>query len=63
MGSVMENDMYLQGFLDSLELAIHKVSTANSKEEALKLLLAMKENIESRKIARLERMLDELKTL
>jgi len=55
--------MYLQGFLDSLELAIHKVSTANSKEEALKLLLAMKENIESRKIARLERMLDELKTL
>ncbi|WP_088912485.1 hypothetical protein [Sulfolobus acidocaldarius] len=59
----MENDLYLQGFLDSLELAIHKVSTAKSKEEALKLLLDIKEDIELRKIARIQQMLDELKTL
>jgi hypothetical protein len=59
----MENDMYLQGFLDSLELAIRKVSTAKSKEEALKLLLDIKEDIELRKISRIEQMLDELKTL
>jgi hypothetical protein len=59
----MENDLYLQGFLDSLELAIHKVSAAKSKEEALKLLLDIKEDIELRKLARIEQMLDELKTL
>ena len=59
----MENDLYLQGFTDSLELAIHKVSIAKSKEEALKLLLDIKEDIELRKIARIEQMLDELKTL
>ena len=54
----MENDLYLQGFLDSLDLAIHKVSTAKSKEEALKLLLDIRKNIELRKIARIEQMLD-----
>jgi hypothetical protein len=54
----MENDLYLQGFLDSLDLAIHKVSTAKSKEEALKLLLDIRKNIELRKIARLEQMLE-----
>ncbi|MFP3261077.1 MAG: hypothetical protein RXQ22_09445 [Sulfolobus sp.] len=54
----MENDLYLQGFLDSLDLAIHKVSTAKSKEEALKLLLDIRKNIELRKIARIEQMLE-----
>jgi len=53
----MENDLYLQGFLDSLDLAIHKVSTAKSKEEALELLLDIRKNIELRKIARIEQML------
>jgi len=54
----MENDLYLQGFLDSLDLAIHKVSTAKSKEEALKLLLDIRKSIELRKIARIEQMLE-----
>ena len=54
----MENDIYLQGFLDSLDLAIHKVSTAKSKEEALKLLLDIRKNIELRKIAKIEQMLE-----
>jgi len=54
----MENDLYLQGFLDSLDLAIHKVSTAKSKEEALKLLLDIRKNIELRKIARIEQMFE-----
>jgi len=54
----MENDLYLQGFLDSLDLAIYKVKTAKSKEEALKLLLDIKENIELRKMTKIERMLD-----
>ncbi len=54
----MENDLYLQGFLDSLDLAIHKVSTAKSKEEALKLLLDIRKNIELRKIAKIEQMLE-----
>jgi hypothetical protein len=54
----MESDLYLQGFLDSLELAIYKVSTAKSKEEALKLLLDIRENIEMRKITRIEQMLE-----
>ncbi len=53
----MENDLYLQGFLDSLDLAIHKVSTAKSKEEALKLLLDIRKNIELKKIAKIEQML------
>ncbi len=54
----MENDLYLQGFLDSLDLAIHKVSTAKSKEEALKLLLDIRKNIELKKIAKFEQMLE-----
>jgi hypothetical protein len=56
----MENDMYLQGFLDALELTIHKVSVAKSKEEALKLLLDIKKNIELKKIAKIEEMLESL---
>lgn len=52
--------MYLQGFLDALELTIHKVSVAKSKEEALKLLLDIKKNIELKKIAKIEEMLESL---
>ncbi|WP_218260361.1 hypothetical protein [Saccharolobus shibatae] len=57
------DDSYLQGFIDAIQLSIYKVSSASSKEEALKALLEIKEDFELRKISKIQKMLDESKLL
>ena len=57
------DDSYFQGFEDAIELAIFKVSNAGSKDEALKELLDIKEDLELKKLSRIQRMLDESKLL
>ena len=59
----MDNDLYLQGFVDAIELALFEVSRAKTKEEALKLLLAIKEDLELKKINKIREMLEESKLL
>jgi hypothetical protein len=57
------DDSYLQGFIDAIQLSIYKVSSANSKDKALKDLLEIKEDFELRKISKIQKMLDESKLL
>ena len=57
------DDSYFQGFEDAIKLAIFKVSNARSKDEALKELLDIKEDLELKKLSMIQRMLDESKLL